>query len=310
MKKNYLPIVCLTVFSMLFSSAFAQQSDPLLFSQDTNTLSGIGSSVAEEDGQGYYAADDFMLDEDATITKIIFPGYQFQENLEEIYTGAVLYIYEDDNGIPNGIPGKSGEPVYFLELEKGDPQLEILRGGDFEYAFTVKNIELALEGGKMYWVVFAPKIDFTEKLDNEQMWTWYNSTNFGYSEAVNIDPDDFFGSGLTYWLSITAMTGGAFGDELKGLSFFMYGEDDLAIDTNSFENQIRVFPNPTANKLNITIPQYTKVDAIHVYDLSGRLVSVYTDLLTIDVANLNTGSYLLEINFTNGLKSIKKFMKM
>lgn len=310
MKKNYFPIVCFTVFSLFLSSAFAQQSEPLLFSQDTNPLSGIGSSVAAEDGQGYYAADDFMLDEDATISKIIFPGYQFQQNLEEIYTGAVLYIYEDDNGIPNGIPGKSGTPVYFLELDKGNQQLEISTGGDFEYEFTVKTPDLALEANKMYWVVFAPKIDFTEKLDNEQMWTWYNSTNFGYGEAVNIDPDDFFGSGLTYWISITTMTGGVFGDELKGLSFFIYGEDDLRIETNSFENQIRVFPNPTANILNISTPQNSKVKDVKVYDLSGRLVSIYTDISTIDVTNLNSGSYLLEVNFTNAHKSIQKFMKM
>ncbi len=310
MKKNYLKIVCLSVFTLFFSNVFGQQGDPLVFSQDTNPQTGIGSSVAAADGQGYYAADDFMLDADANISKIIFPGYQFQENLEAIYTGAVLYIYEDEGGVPNGIPEKTGTPVYSLNLDKGDPNLEIFFGGIFNYEFTVQTPGLFLEGEKIYWVVFAPKINFTQKLDPEQMWTWYNSTNFDYGDAANIDPDDFFGSGLTYWLSINDMTGGVFGDEVKGLSFFLYGDDELGIDQVSFENQIRVFPNPTINKLNIRTPLNSAVKNIRVYDLSGRLVSVYSNDSTMDVSHFNSGSYLMEIDFTNGHKSVQKFMKM
>lgn len=310
MKNNYFPIVCLTVFTLFFSNAFAQQGETLLFSQDTNPQTGIGSSVAAEDGQGYYAADDFMLDEDATISKMIFPGYQFRENLEEIYTGAVLYIYEDEDGVPNGIPEKSGTPLYSLNLDRTDSELDIFFAGNFEYEFTVRMPDLSLEAGKIYWVVFAVKIDFSSKLDPEEMWTWYNSTNFDYSDAVNIDPDDFFNSGLTYWLSITDMTGGVFGDEVRGLSFFVYGEDLMGINEENFENQIRVFPNPTSDVLNIAVPQNSKVEEIKIYDLSGRLISIYTNLLTVDVSNLNSGSYLLEINFASGYKSIQKFMKM
>lgn len=310
MKNKYFPIVCLTMFTLFFSSAFAQQGETLLFSQDTNPQMGIGSSVAAEDGQGYYAADDFMLDEDATISKMIFPGYQFRENLEETYTGAVLYIYEDEDGVPNGIPEKSGTPLYSLNLDKTDPELDIFFGGNYEYEFTVRTPDLSLEAGKIYWVVFAVTIDFSSKLDAEEMWTWYNSTNFNYSDAVNIDPDNFFNSGLTYWLSISDMTGGIFGDDVKGLSFFVYGDDIMGINGEKFENQIRIFPNPTSDVLNISVPQSSKVEEIRVYDLSGRLVSIYTNLSKVDVSDLNSGSYLVELKFTNGHKSMQKFIKM
>lgn len=311
MKKNYIPILFVSVIALFSAKAFSQENDTLLFSQDTNPQSGIASSVAAEDGEGYYAADDFMLDEDATISTMIFPGYQFLDNLEDIYTGVVLYIYEDDNGKPNGIPGKSGTPIYSLDLDRSDSQLELNSEGEFNYEFTVHTADLSLEGQKIYWVVFAVKIDFETKLDSIEMWTWNNSTNFQYNDAVNIDPDDFFGSGLTYWLSIYVMTGGTLGDDVKGMSFFLYGEGDvMGINEDVFANQIKVFPNPTSNKINVSTPQNGEVKTINVYDLAGRLVSVFKNSSTVDVSHLKSGSYLMEISFDNGSNFIRKFMKI
>lgn len=311
MKNNYLHILCFTVFSLFIYNTYGQESDSLLFSQEPNNEIGAGSSVAASDGEGYYSADDIKLDVDATISSIIFSGYQFENNLEDTYTGAVLYIYEDDNGIPDGIPEKSGTPYYTLNLDKTDPLLELTPGDVYSYDFTVQTSDLTLEGGKIYWLVFAVKIDFAEKLNPNEMWTWYNSTTFDFSDAASIDPDDFFGSGLTYWLSIYDMTGGMFGDDVRGLSFSIYGEEEvMSTEQSIFENQIGVFPNPTINKINITSPQNSMVEQINVYDLAGRLVKVDKYKSTIDITNLSSGSYFVEIKFTNGHKSTKKFLKI
>ncbi|MGO3183917.1 MAG: T9SS type A sorting domain-containing protein [Aequorivita sp.] len=309
MKKNYLSIFCLTVFSLFIYTVSGQESDSLLFSQEVNPEIGSGSSVAA-DGEGYYSAEDFKLNVDATISSMSFPGYQFENNLEETYTGAVLYIYEDDNGIPAGIPGKSGTPYYTLDLDKTDPLLELNPGDQFDYEFTIQTPDLTVEADKIYWVVFAVKIDFAEKLNPNEMWTWYNSTPFNFNDAVNIDPDDFFGSGLTYWLSIYDMTGGVFGDDVRGLSLSIYGEETMGVDQSIFENQIALFPNPTTDKLNIATSQNLTVEHINVYDLAGRLFKTDKNKAIIDVSNLNCGSYFVEINFTNGHKSIKKFLKI
>ncbi|NGX83278.1 T9SS type A sorting domain-containing protein [Aequorivita sp. KMM 9714] len=310
MKKNYFALICLSFFSICGFNTYAQESNSLLYSQEINSQMGSGSSVASIDGEGYYSGEDVVLDSDANISSITFPGYQFANNLENTYTGAVLYIYENNEGIPNGIPEKSGTPYYSLDLDKTNPLLAMTSGGDYLYEFSVETPDLFLEGGKTYWMVFAVKIDFAEKLDHPEMWNWFNSTTFHFNDAMNIDPDDFFGSGLTYWLSIYDMTGGAFGDDVRGLSFFLYGEEVImGMEENNFENQIKVFPNPTAHELNMTTPQNLAIDQINIYDVTGRLVQTEYGQSTIDVSNLNDGYFLVEINFLDGVKITKKFIK-
>ena len=303
--------LCLLLLSMFVYNVYGQDNNSLLFSQETNIQMGTASSVSEIDGEGYYSGEDIMLDVESTISSIVFPGYQYENNLEDTYTGAVLYIYEDNEGIPNGIPGKSGTPYYSLDLDKTDPLLIMTHEEDFNYTFTVETPDLTFEENKTYWIVFAIKIDFSEKLDHFEMWNWYTSTTFNFNDAVNIDPDDHFGSGMTYWLSIYDMTGGTLGDEVKGLSFFLYGEEEtMGIEQTIFENQIQLFPNPTTYKLNINTPQNLTIHQINVYDLIGRLVMIQKDKTTMNVSNLDSGTYLVEINYTDGSKSTKKFIKL
>lgn len=308
--KNFYHTILFSFFILISYNSYGQENDTLLFSQELNPEMATGSSVAS-DGEGYYSADDFMLEESKSISSFTFNGYQFQNNLEDIYTGAVLYIYEDEGGVPNGIPGKSGTPYYSLDLERSDANLEMIIKGEFDYDFKVKTPNLEVMANTTYWVVFAIKIDFETKLEPFEMWNWYNSTTFNFNDAASIDPDNFFGSGLTYWLSISAMTGGMFGDDVKGLAFSIYGEDENMSTNNSLsESEVKLYPIPVQNELNISSPQNSTVNEVRIFDLSGRLILSNKNKSQIDVSKLSSGSYFIEIIFSNKNSTKRKFIKL
>ena len=79
--------------------------------------------------------------------------------------------------------------------------------------------------------------------------------------------------------------------------------------TESGIDNLKVFPNPTTNQLNIQSPQIN-IDAIRILTIDSKLISretINSKYHTVDVSSLATGSYLLEIKTKKGVKTIKFF---
>jgi hypothetical protein len=76
-----------------------------------------------------------------------------------------------------------------------------------------------------------------------------------------------------------------------------------------FDNsEIRVYPNPTSESVNIEIPNLKELASISIFDLTGRLVLTidsYEILTKIDVSNLNEGTFVLKIMTSNITKTVK-----
>ncbi len=75
-------------------------------------------------------------------------------------------------------------------------------------------------------------------------------------------------------------------------------------DHSEFKN-IRIYPNPTKDKLNLLTEEE---GVIAIYDLSGRLLiqkSIFNKLDMIDVSGLATGTYLLHFYSENLYESLK-----
>jgi len=84
---------------------------------------------------------------------------------------------------------------------------------------------------------------------------------------------------------------------LKGLAL-----DVFSIPDESDDDVIKIYPNPTSDVLNIQFRKDTKeVDGIRIYNMMGEMVRTYdinqlqSDILTLDITNLNTGMYFLEV---------------
>ncbi|KAA5532874.1 S8 family serine peptidase [Paenimyroides baculatum] len=80
-------------------------------------------------------------------------------------------------------------------------------------------------------------------------------------------------------------------------------------------SDVKVFPNPTQNVLNILLPKEIALGVTYdIYDASGKKVKQYSnkvdsDNLTIDVSGLTSGVYVLTVKTTQGSSSYKFIKK-
>ena len=77
-------------------------------------------------------------------------------------------------------------------------------------------------------------------------------------------------------------------------------------DVIKSENIISVYPNPTADFLNIKTEG--KVKSILVYDMAGRAMDVKVSDKKVDVRALQTGAYIINVETSAG-KTTEKFIK-
>ena len=90
---------------------------------------------------------------------------------------------------------------------------------------------------------------------------------------------------------------------------------ETLLKTNNYNSTVfKVYPNPAKNNLNISIDSGISIQSIIIHNPLGQLVkTLVTDeidaSLTIDVTDLKTGTYFIEINSNQG-KTTKKFVKL
>ena len=106
----------------------------------------------------------------------------------------------------------------------------------------------------------------------------------------------------THIITITVQDGNGFEAEC---SFELTVEIVLGTETNTVAlNTITLFPNPANQNVTIGNPQNALVDRVAIYDITGRLVIAengsITQSKTIDIASLQSGTYLVLIEGENG----------
>ena len=87
-----------------------------------------------------------------------------------------------------------------------------------------------------------------------------------------------------------------------------------AIPTVSNINELTIFPNPAYNELNIqsTIEPITKITITNVLGQTVYIQSANSQLLTVNVANLPSGVYFVQVNLAYrqaGDAEVRKFVK-
>ncbi|SFC81168.1 T9SS type A sorting domain-containing protein [Algibacter pectinivorans] len=72
----------------------------------------------------------------------------------------------------------------------------------------------------------------------------------------------------------------------------------------------KLYPNPAQNAIRVNIPNNETVKSFLIYDNQGRIVSTRSEHHNnIDISNLNTGLYFLNIQTNSGKVFNKKFVK-
>jgi Zn-dependent metalloprotease len=139
------------------------------------------------------------------------------------------------------------------------------------------------EGDLKHFDLTLPK-----KFKGEVTFKIYTSIGFIEPQIDNLKTDDFILLDNIQFSTNTVAT-----------------NDDLAQET------ITIVPNPSSD--NVTIQANQPIETILLYDLNGRIIKKETPSklsTNLDISTLNTGIYVLKINFANGNSMSKKVVKV
>jgi len=96
---------------------------------------------------------------------------------------------------------------------------------------------------------------------------------------------------------------------------FGFAIDDFKVTTTGtvsaeefFEEHFNLYPNPTTDVLNITSKNGLEPKEITITDLTGRKVKSLKNTITVNVSDLASGTYLIDIMTSSG-KASTKFVK-
>ena len=103
-------------------------------------------------------------------------------------------------------------------------------------------------------------------------------------------------------------------DLIDFLESYHFSVSGVADDINGKNADFIFFPNPVENQLNIKTATNEKIKQIKIYQLTGQEIFSKSNRLssignTIDVSFLNKGIYLLSVEFHNGQRMTKTFIK-
>ena len=148
------------------------------------------------------------------------------------------------------------------------------------------------------------------------------------STGINFNSDSFMGSsvskdgGVTWvaidsgeqrgtvkFLNTTTGWAGQFSDGPTGVTGILKfsGDLNLAVNEASAKNNLKVFPNPVGDVVNLTSNK--EVKSVTIYDLTGKKVKSTNDTKQINVSNLAKGTYILQAYYGNGGVENTKIIK-
>lgn len=89
------------------------------------------------------------------------------------------------------------------------------------------------------------------------------------------------------------------------------GENNLGVTEIINSRDLQIYPNPVKDVLNFKLSNGLKVEAIEIYDLTGKQVNVKNSKLvsSVNVSNLPKGNYILKVKADDGRVHIQKIIK-
>ena len=83
----------------------------------------------------------------------------------------------------------------------------------------------------------------------------------------------------------------------------------IALGINEFEvSKVSISPNPASDFVTIELHPSNTINVVEIYSVTGQLVQKVENESRINIANLNTGIYMMKVITTNGTAS-KKLVK-
>lgn len=133
---------------------------------------------------------------------------------------------------------------------------------------------------------------------NSELYFFSTISTTPIARVITTNPDEGQNEGET----------GGGGSLIGELYFGAMGCTNLNTESFVFD-EVTLYPNPVENLITVTNPDNIKFSEAIIFDDLGRVIKTYTITNnTIDVSNLESGLYLLELSNDQG-KTTKKIVK-
>jgi hypothetical protein len=120
-----------------------------------------------------------------------------------------------------------------------------------------------------------------------------------FNATTPTNQQTFFGFIADEVITRVELEGNVGSGELFGNFFF--GADCMVLGVNdNLLSQISIFPNPTQDVLNVSVPSTIKINNVVLYDVVGKNTGLTLDNGTINTSSLARGIYILNIQTDRG----------
>lgn len=268
------------LLGLMLSSHSLNAQNTILFTQEQ---ASEGSAIsASSSSRTIYAADDFILTSDATLSKVVLNGAQVFQNLSSILKSVDFYIIEDDNLITE--PGT--QKVIYKSLQSMDGIKLNTQGYKQDFEIDLSNHSINLKADRKYWIIFSAYINAAYP-SNLTDWHFYPAIK---KEGTNL---------------AKVYTNEKWTEQVTDLTFSIEGKTTLGT-TEIFNSATTTLATTVVNQiLEVKTPEFL---SLSVYDLNGKNIMNSNKEIN-QVGFLTPGVYLAIITTKNGKRVSTKFIK-
>lgn len=116
--------------------------------------------------------------------------------------------------------------------------------------------------------------------------------------SVMVAPDHYYEEPGTYLVTLEVQS------SCGAREYFAYATIVLGIDEQLAGTQLKVYPNPATNTVQVATDNHTQIETVRIVNSLGQEVLMHdagaTEMTTMDISALPSGSYFLEIKTNKG----------
>jgi Secretion system C-terminal sorting domain len=280
MKKILLSIICIAGISTVSSAQLYDQTT-------SESTSGIVSNYYTDLDTLVQCADDFVVPAGFNwdVTSVTVHGFRSVGGPGNSMDSMGVELYSNNGGQP-------GTVLYSGVIQIGGAGIPS-PVGDTMVTLTIPMQNLA---SGTYWVSVYGFAD--NGPSNGERWNWTGNTAVVGFNGFLLDVDNLFGVGATNWTDVVPLVGGD-----PDFAFAIGGTSNTNGGASITEEMIEldIFPNPVVDFVQINAGGLV-IEQATVYSVNGQIIqtNVNPNENKIDVTDLPSGTYILEVITSNG----------